>query len=150
VVTLRSLLSRLAHVMDDHVGAIFLAVALAMQKDKDLKQAWHKQGLLPGKQGMERIVERAIARERLKPGQISNCSIVFCQAPSFGPGLWKNPPTERLSAITCFITSCCLAAVHEEVDMAVGVQQREAQRERRARHVAAAHVSAARRSNRGR
>ena len=33
-----------------------------------------------------------------------------------------------------------LAAVHEEVDMAVAVQQREAQRERRARHVAAAHV----------
>jgi len=33
-----------------------------------------------------------------------------------------------------------LAAVHEEVDMAVVVQQREAQRERRARHVAAAHV----------
>ena len=33
-----------------------------------------------------------------------------------------------------------LAAVHVEVDMAVAVQQREAQRERRARHVAAAHV----------
>ena len=63
---LEELLSRLAHVMDDHVGAIFLAVALAMQKDKDLKQAWHKQGLLPGKQGMERIVERAIARGEIK------------------------------------------------------------------------------------
>ena len=33
-----------------------------------------------------------------------------------------------------------LAAIHEEIDMAVAMQQREAQRERRARHVAAAHV----------
>ena len=33
-----------------------------------------------------------------------------------------------------------LAAVHVEIDMTVGVQQGEAQRERRARHVAAAHV----------
>jgi len=63
---LEELLSRLTRVMDDDVGAIFLAVALAMQKNKDLKQAWHRQGLLPGKQGMERIVERAIARGEIK------------------------------------------------------------------------------------
>jgi AcrR family transcriptional regulator len=63
---LEELLSRLTRVMDDNVGAIFLAVALAMQKDKDLKQAWRRQGLLPGKKGMERIVERAIARGEIK------------------------------------------------------------------------------------
>jgi len=51
--------------MDDDVGAIFLAVALAMQKDKDLKQAWHKQGLLPGKQGMEELwSERLLGRDQ--------------------------------------------------------------------------------------
>ena len=33
-----------------------------------------------------------------------------------------------------------LAAIHEEIDMAVAVHRREAQRERRARHVATAHV----------
>jgi AcrR family transcriptional regulator len=76
---LEELLSRIARVMDDDVGAIFLAVALAMQKDKDLKHAWHKQGLLPGKQGMERIVARAIARGEIKARP--NLKLLHCILP---------------------------------------------------------------------
>ena len=64
---LEELLSRIVTGMEQGVaGEIFLAVALAMQKDEELRQAWHTLGLLPGKQGMERIVERAIARGEIE------------------------------------------------------------------------------------
>jgi AcrR family transcriptional regulator len=60
---LEELVSRIAAGMEQGVvGEIFLAVALAMRRDGELRQAWQKLGLLPGKQRIERIVERAIAR----------------------------------------------------------------------------------------
>jgi AcrR family transcriptional regulator len=76
---LEELLSRVASVMDDDVGAMFLGVALAMQKNKELKQAWQKQGLLPGKQGMKRIVDRAIARGEIKARP--NLKLLHCIMP---------------------------------------------------------------------
>ena len=91
---LEELLSRIASVMDDDVGAIFLAVALAMQNDKDLKRAWDKQGLLPGKQGMERIVDRAIARGEIKARP--NLKLLHCFLP--GTVFWAwfvERPSDR-------------------------------------------------------
>ena len=77
---IEQLLSNIADGMEHRdVGEMFIAVALAMQKNEDLRRAWQSRGLLPGKQGMEKIVDRAIDRGEMKSRP--NLSLLNCLLP---------------------------------------------------------------------
>jgi AcrR family transcriptional regulator len=112
---LEELVSRIAGGMEQGViGETFLAVALALRREEELRQAWKKFGLLPGKQRLERIIERAIAR-----GEISvrpNLTLLNSILPGTFIWAWHvERPDDREAFCRDFLEDVLLPLMHGHV-----------------------------------